>query len=68
MASVPVSRFSEGKPPLAADCFYGVALGPNGFTDPIGSKPRCFGSGQPVPASQESAGTTPAVALAGRRM
>jgi branched-chain amino acid transport system substrate-binding protein len=63
----PGVTFAEGKAPLAADCFYGVALGPNGFTDPIGSKPKCFGTGAPVPAAPESAGTTPAIALAGRR-
>ncbi len=54
----PGVTFSEGKPPLAADCFYGVKLGTDGFTDPLGSKPKCFGSGQPVPASPQSAGAT----------
>ncbi|MGQ0464210.1 MAG: ABC transporter substrate-binding protein [Sporichthyaceae bacterium] len=38
----PGLTFVKGKGADAADCFYGIKLGPTGYTDPLGAKPKCF--------------------------
>jgi branched-chain amino acid transport system substrate-binding protein len=50
----PGVTFPRGKPAIAPDCFYGLKLGTDGFSAPIGANPVCFdkngkaeGSGAP---------------------
>ncbi|MGQ0465918.1 MAG: ABC transporter substrate-binding protein [Sporichthyaceae bacterium] len=71
----PGATFTKGSPAKYVDCYYGLALGPKGFTSPTGAKPVCYqgkgaaaGSVQPVGAELPAAFVgSQSVVASGRR-
>jgi branched-chain amino acid transport system substrate-binding protein len=41
----PGATFVKGSPAKYVDCYYGLELGPKGFSSPTGAKPVCYGGG-----------------------
>lgn len=41
----PGATFVKGSPAKYVDCYYGLELGPKGFSSPTGPKPVCYGGG-----------------------
>jgi branched-chain amino acid transport system substrate-binding protein len=68
----PGVTFTQGKAATGSDCFYGLRLGTDGYSAPLGAKPTCFGAdgGKDQSSSDPSMATTslaPAAALAVQR-
>jgi len=56
----PGATFVKGGTPKFVDCYYGLALGPKGFSSPTGAKPVCYtgGAGSSTEAAVLPAGDT----------
>lgn len=62
----PGVTFTQGKPATAPDCFYGIKIGTDGLTAPIGAAPVCYDkNGKPNQSANALAAAQPAAAHPG---